>query len=394
MIRYLSYRMKQLKILFLVVIALSLLTLVSCISGRAQLAKGWSGTAVQDGIIYVGTVDGRVVAINSSTQSQQWSYSIDPPATIYTTPIVNGDLVYIGTYSGQVLALNPSARDQNLTSLQQRYGEWKWDCPVDNAKSNAIVADLLVSEDVVYVNSSNGRVYSLDKEFGDVNWESKILDEKHGKLWTSPAIQGDILYVSTFDGHINALSVETGELLNWAFESESGFASTPVIYQDIIYVGAFDRHLYAIEIGSDEPMWKFPKEKPAGNWFWASPIVNEGIVYAGCLDGRISAINAKTGEELWGFDAGNPLVSSPVLMDNLLIVVDESGTVYVFDLSTELEDEAVPLKAISIGADVDVRSSFCAQEGLAYIRDEDNWIYAVDIDKAEVSWKVSLTIEE
>jgi outer membrane protein assembly factor BamB len=81
-------------------------------------------------------------------------------------------------------------------------------------------------------------------------------------------------------------------------------------------------------------------------------------------------------------------------MDNLLIVVDESGTVYVFDLSTELEDEAVPLKPISIGADVDVRSTFCAQEGLVYIRDEDNWIYVVDIDKGEVSWKVSLTIEE
>jgi outer membrane protein assembly factor BamB len=79
-------------------------------------------------------------------------------------------------------------------------------------------------------------------------------------------------------------------------------------------------------------------------------------------------------------------------MDNLLIVTNESGTVYVFDLSAELGDEAVPLKSISIGADI--RSSFCAQEGLIYIRSEDNWIYVVDIDKGEVSWKVSLTVEE
>ena len=109
--------MKQPKILFLVVIALLPLTLVSCISGSAQSAGGWAGTAVHDGIIYAGTKDGRVVAINSSTQSLEWSYSVtmssgdmscapsSTSAPIYTTPIVDDDLVYIGTYSGQVYAL-------------------------------------------------------------------------------------------------------------------------------------------------------------------------------------------------------------------------------------------------------------------------------------------------
>jgi len=390
----LSYTMKQPKILLIVVIALLPLILVSCIPGGTQSARGWSGTAVDDGVIYVGTVDGRVVAINSSTQIQKWSYSTDPPATIYTTPIADGDLVYVGTYSGQVLALSTLARSQNLTFPQRGYGEWKWDCPKENAKSNAIVADLLVSEDTIYVSSSNGRVYSLDKEFGDQNWESEILDEKQRKLWTSPVIHDGKLYVSTFDGHIYALALETGDLLDWSFESEAGFASSPVIDEDTIFLGSFDRYLYAVNVTIDsaEPMWKFPEEKPAGNWFWASPVIHEGIVYAGCLDDKVYAVEAETGEKLWEFDAGNPVVSSPVLMDNLLIVIDESGTVYVFDLSTEIENEATPLKTTSIGADV--RSSFCAQGSLVYIRGEDNWIYVVDIDMGEVSWKVNLTIEE
>jgi outer membrane protein assembly factor BamB len=403
---YLSYRMKQPKLLFLVVIALLPLILVSCsLSGGASVSGGWAGTAFRDGIIYVGTRDGRVVAINASTQSQSWNYTItitstsgmscgqaSAPVAIYSTPIVDGDMVYIGTYSGKVLALNTLARSQKLTFPQQRYGEWKWDCPIDNAKSNAIVADLAMSEDAIYVSSSNGRVYSLDKEFGDLNWESKILDEKHGKLWTSPVIQGDTLYASTFDGHIYALSLETGELSDWSFEAEAGFASSSVIDEDTMFLGSFDRHLYAVKIGSDEQMWKFPQEKPAGNWFWASPIVNEGTVYAGCLDGKLYAIEAKTGEKIWEFDAESPIVSSPVLMDNLLIVTAESGTVYVFDLSAEIGDEAVPLKTISIGADV--KSSFCAHDGLVYIRGEDNQLYVVDIDKGELSWKVSLTVEE
>jgi outer membrane protein assembly factor BamB len=408
--------MKQPKILFLVVIALLPLTLVSCISGSAQLAKGWSGTVVHNGIAYVGTVDGRVVAINSSTENLEWSYSTTPvtapssglscgqtsvPTAIYGTPVVDRDIVYIGTYSGQVLALNTLARSQNLTFPQRGYGEWKWDCPINNAKSNAIVADLLVREDDIYVSSSNGRVYSLDKEFGDLNWESKVLDENHQKLWTSPVIQGNTLYVSTFDGHIYSLSLETGELLEWSFESEAGFASSPVIYGDTIFLGSFDRYLYAVKIGSDVPIWKFPQEKPAGNWFWASPIVNEGTVYAGCLDGKVYAIDAETGKELWQFESqdsrGKPaaIVSPPVLAGDLLIVANEAGNVYVINPETgEGERIRNPEDDNKPTINAEIRASFCADEDLAYIRGEDNQLYVVDINMGGVSWKVNLTIEE
>jgi len=391
--------MKQPKILFLVVIALLPLIFVSCgLFGGASVSGGWAGTAFRDGIIYAGSRDGRVVAINSSTQSQSWNYTTTPATAIYTTPIVDGDLVYVGTYNGQVLALNTTARSQDLSFPQKRYGEWEWDCPIENARSNAIVADMVMSEDALYVASSNGRVYSLNKVTGDENWNREDIPVLAEKLWTSPVIQGDTLYVGTFDGHIYALSLETGELSDWSFESEAGFASSPVISDGIIYVGSFDRYLYAIEIGGAEPEWRFPQEKPADNWFWASPVVRGGVVYAGCLDGKFYAINATTGEETWSYmtrdqeNKPSPIVSSPVLTGDLLIVTNESGVVYVFDLTVEIGNEAVPLKTISIGAAV--KSSFCAYDGFVYIRGENNSVYVVDIDEGEVSWKVSLSIEE
>ena len=390
--------MKQVKILALIVIALFALLLVSCIPGTGQPTGGWSGAAVRDGIIYVGSRDGRVVAINSSTRSQQWDYTITPATGIYTTPIVDGDLVYVGTYNGIVLALNTSARVEDLPFPQARYGEWEWYCPIENAKSNAIVADLAMSEDALYVASSNGRVYSLDKGSGDENWKRQdipVLTENAEKIWNSPVIQGNTLYVSTFDGHIYTLSAETGQLLDWSFEAEAGFASVPVIYEDIIYVGSFDRHLYAATIGSDVPLWKFPQEKPAGNWFWASPIINEGIVYAGCLDGKLYAIEAKTGEELWEFDAESPIVSSPVLIDNLLIVGAESGNVYVINPETGV-GERIKNRENSDKPTINdqIRASLCAHEGLVYVRGEDNQLYIVDIGNKEVSQPIPLTVEE
>jgi outer membrane protein assembly factor BamB len=398
--------MTRLKIFLLIVIGLLPLVLVSCWGG-AQPAGGWSGTAIEGGVIYAGLRDGRVVAVNSSSRDLLWSFGIattsggglscgptSVPTAIYTTPIVDNDLAYVGTYSGQVLALSTMARSQNLTFPQQRYGEWEWDCPKDGAKSNAIVANLVVNEDALYVASSNGRVYCLDKGTGDENWNREDIPVLAEKLWRSPVVQGDTLYISTFDGRIYGLSAETGKLSDWSFEAETGFASSPAIEEDSLFLGSFDRYLYAIVTGGNASMWRFPEEEPAGNWFWASPVASEGVVYAGCLDGRLYAIEAQTGERLWRFDAGSPIVSSPVLMDNLLLVTDESGTLYVFDLAAELADEAEPLKAISIGTVV--KNSFCAQDGLAYIRGEDNSIYVVDIDKGEVveGWPVSLASEE
>jgi len=370
---------KQAKIAFLVVTLLVASVLVSCIPGGRQLAKGWSGTAFHDGVVYVGTADGRVVAINSSTQSKQWDYGITPATTIYTTPIVHGGLVYVGTYSGKLYALSVAE------------GVDMWVRPTEGY-IGAIVGNPVIADETIYISSSDGMVYALDTtRAGAQKWKSQPLADK---LWTSPTLMGDALYVSTLDGHIYALSLETGDSLEWSFKSEAGFASSPVIYEGVIYVGSFDDNLYAVRIGGSEPLWRFA----GGKWFWAAPLVSEGVVYAGCLDGKLYAIGAETGEELWQFesrDAGGKrvrIVSSPVLMDNLLIVVDEAGTVYVFDLDGGLANEGVPWRAIPIGADV--RSPFCAHEGLVYVRGEDNWLYAVDVDQGEVSWTVSLTVEQ
>jgi outer membrane protein assembly factor BamB len=232
----------------------------------------------------------------------------------------------------------------------------------------------------------------LNTTNGDERWKSEPLADK---LWTNPTVTGNTLYVSAFDGHIYALSVETGDLLEWSFKSEAGFASSPVINEDTIYVGSFDRHLYAIKIGSDEPMWKFPQERSAGNWFWASPIVYEGIVYAGCLDGKLYSIEAKTGGKLWEFDTGDPIVSSPVFMDNLLIVANEAGNVYVINRETGTGERIKnPENGNKPTINAQIRASLCAHEGLVYIRGEDNQLYVVDIEKREVSQPISLTKEE
>jgi eukaryotic-like serine/threonine-protein kinase len=262
-------RTKRSKTLFLVAIALLPLVLSSCsvFSGRTQVARGWSGTTIHDGVVYVGTTDGRVVAVEVGG-SKKWPDPIvvdDPPVAIYTTPAVYGDIVCVGSYavrngkaSGRVYALNTDS------------GVVAWEYPRRPQYIGAIVGSPVVDNDTIYLSSSDSTVYALNTTDGRLVWKTEILDGK-GKslerLWTSLAVQDARLYVSTFDGQIYALSAQTGELLDLVFESETGFTPSPVIHDGVMYVGSFDNNLYAISVDEGELLWRFA----GGKWFWAAP---------------------------------------------------------------------------------------------------------------------------
>lgn len=379
--------MKHTKILFLIILILLSLGIASCIPGGGQPAQGWAGTVFYDGKLYAGTMDGSVVAVNPETRSIEWSYAISTPSkgmscggggssptAIYGTPIASDELVYVAAYSGKAYGLNGAT------------GRDRWIYPKEGY-IGPIVANLVAKGDTIFLSSSDGKVYALDTTYGEEKWETE--QPLNEKLWTTPAIEGDTIYLSTFDGFIYALSVEDGSLLRWSFKADAGFVSSPAVHQNTIFVGAFDNNLYAIEIGGSEPVWKFSGD----SWFWATPVVKDGIVYAGCLDGKIYAINAETGDLEWDFDTGSSIVSSPVWDGDLLIVASETGDLYVFNTKSKPENKAMtPVKTISINAVI--KASLCVQDSIVYVRAQNNYLYAVDIDAGWVSWELSLSIKE
>jgi outer membrane protein assembly factor BamB len=375
--------------------------------GCAEAPTGFSGITGGDGLLYLGSMDGKIMAVNTSARSQQlhfpadgeWVYaittssqgglscgSVSTPVAIYSIPAVDGDLVFIGTYNGKVYALSMLARSQNLNFPQTRDSEWFY--PKTNEVIGSVVGSPVVSDDAVYVTSSDGKVYSLHKDFGDQRWESDVFANK---LWSTPYIEGDKLYISTFDGHLYALSADDGSI-TWSFTtgSEIGFVSSPVVSNGVIFVGSFDRSLYAVKVESNETLWNFT----GGNCFWAAPLVSNNVVYASCLDNKIYAIDADNGTQLWSFDAGSPIVVSPLLVDDALVVAAESGNVYVISPKTGIgeriknpeNDNKPTINAL-------VQAAPCAQEGIVYIRGQDDCLYALDIEQREVIWEFPLVTE-
>jgi len=363
--------------------------------------QGWSGFTAYDGVLYLGTMDGRVLAVNTSARSRglsfpsegEWVLSVKASApaggmcgpiacvqtaqsaTIYSAPVVAGNLVYIATYAGDngkvmaITRLAPGYDEDGIPSWNE--GEWFYP-RMENKFIGAVVGNPIVVKDMLYVGSSDGKLYALDVVMGKEKWEPF---DTGGKIWTSPAVDDDVVYVSNYKRELFAVSSTDGNLL-WEIELPAAISSSPVISGDSIYFGTFGRNLCAVALSDGSEKWKFE----GGNWFWATPIVKDGIIYAGCLDHNIYAIDVSTGKELWRFTADDQVVSTPVLVDNFLVAASESGAIYILE-----PDSGDLVRSVSIG--YQVMAPLYAEENMVYVHARNRCVYAIDVQTGDKVWE-------
>jgi outer membrane protein assembly factor BamB len=63
-----------------------------------------SAPAEVNGVVYFGSFDSDVYAIQANTGAKRWNYTTGGP--IPSSPIVANGLVYIGSYDGNLYAIN------------------------------------------------------------------------------------------------------------------------------------------------------------------------------------------------------------------------------------------------------------------------------------------------
>ena len=63
-----------------------------------------SSPAVANGVVYVGSYDNNVCALNASTGAKLWSYAAG--SYVESSPAVANGVVYVGSYDNNVYALN------------------------------------------------------------------------------------------------------------------------------------------------------------------------------------------------------------------------------------------------------------------------------------------------
>ena len=108
----------------------------------------------------------------------------------------------------------------------------------------------------------------------------------------------------------------------------------------------------------------------AESWFWACPVAYNNVIYVGCLDHKVYALDIGSGDKVAELDLGSPICSSPVLVDDKVIIATEEGIVYALDTSNNQ-------KKWDIDLGEKIYAPLCASNGVVYIHThEHETIYA------------------
>jgi outer membrane protein assembly factor BamB len=354
-----------------------------CISGISPI--GWSGGAVSDNTIYVGSREGRLVALNLNDDSRQWANKITNAATtsflscgsstgggcssastgvaIYGTPVVSGNLVYIAGYNGKIYAYTTG-------TLSER-----WVYPRDSYLQ-PFVGGLVIDGGKLYIGCADGKVYAFDAATGDKLWEFAT----GAKIWATPAISGGTLYIGSFDKKLYALDTTTGkEKWEQPFETQGANMATPLVYNGIVYFGSLDRNLYAVNAADGVLKWNITGE----NWFWSEPVIVNNMIYAGCLDGNVYILKADTGEKVAVINLNSGIASKPVIVDESIIFATKKGLIYSVNTVSNQAAQLADLK-------LEVDGPLTAYQGIIYLQTQDIALQRINAASGAVLPPISL----
>jgi outer membrane protein assembly factor BamB len=301
-----------------------------------------SSPAVADGIVYVGSMDTNVYALNVTDGTLVWSYATGD--VIDSSPAVAGGIVYIGSWDGKVYALNatdgtlvwnyttggfvessPAVADgivyvgtrwdNKIYALNATDGTLVWNYTTgNNVESSPAVVD-----GIVYFGCWDSKVYALNATDGALIWNYLT----GGTVWSSPAVVDGIVYVGSEDRKVYALNATDGTLV-WNYTTGDSVFPSPAVANGIVYAGSWDNKVYALNATDGTLVWNYT----AGGWVESSPAVADGIVYVGSSDAKVHALNATTGTQAWSYATGGRVWSSPAVVDGIVYVGSDDGNVY------------------------------------------------------------------
>lgn len=301
-----------------------------------------SSPAIVNGVVYVGSNDGNLYALDEQTGTVKWTFAAK--ARIPSSPAVSDGLVYFGSYDGCFYAVD--ATDGKLewkfsNSGERRYAGKHLHGSIPVAETMPDPFDVYLSSPVVwdgavYFGSGDGNIYALDAYTGSIRWKFQTGDVVHA----SPAIADGKLYVGSWDSYFYALDAGTGKEL-WRFKTEDdqdihnqvGIQSSATVANGTVYFGCRDSNLYALDADTGRKRWHFSNH---GSWVITSPIVQDGKVYFATSDSAtLNVLDAHDGQSLASLKFQWPFFGSPSIAGNILYLGGQDGKLRAIDLHSQ-----------------------------------------------------------
>ena len=266
-------------------------------------AETWASPVAYDGMIYVGSVNGKYHAVRASDGTEAWTWT--GPHPLYGEALATNDLIYF------------LDERTDLVALRRTDGQLQWRVPLHNEQPGAkpvpknptfnrrVVVPVLTGS-TLYAGSTDHGLYALNAATGKVLWRHDL----GAAIFAAVAVQGDELVAGCYDGSVVVLNRHTGA--ESARTKLGGpIASAPVIAGGTILIGCRDYLLYGLRRSDLGVAWR---DSFWFSWVESVPRLVDGIAYVGGSDfRRISAIEPATGRTLWATDVRGLTWGTPVV---------------------------------------------------------------------------------
>ncbi|MEP7044665.1 MAG: PQQ-binding-like beta-propeller repeat protein [Dokdonella sp.] len=303
---------------------------------RVASSPVWS-----DGILYFGSDDGNVYAVDATSGHQRWKHATGGP--VAATAAVVAGTVYIGSYDGKFYALNArtGATKWKFATAGERRFEAKGLHGMQPATQtiadpeDVFLSSPVVAQGVVYFGSGDGNLYALDAASGELRWKFQTGDVVHA----SPALANGVLYFGSWDSYLYAVDAISGKE-KWRYHAgedplihnQVGFQSSPAVVDGVVYTGCRDSNLYAIDAASGKEKWRF---STGLSWVVSSPAVTQGKVFFATSDSSLyHVLDAATGKPVLQQQGKAFVFSSPTVVGDVVLFGVLNGTLEARDLVT------------------------------------------------------------
>jgi len=203
--------------------------------------RGSSSALISGGSVICGFADGKLVAYDLFTGRPLWEAYAGVPSgrtvlermiDVDADPVLIDGVIYIGTYQGDLVAVS----EQDGAVL------WRRSLPTE--------AGLTGDWRMVYVTDTSDHVWAVQQLNGAALWRQR--DLQYRRL-TAPAVLGDYVVVGDLEGYVHLLSRDDGSLAGRVRVGDDPIIARPVADGGKVYVLGTGGDVAALTLSSPGP---------------------------------------------------------------------------------------------------------------------------------------------
>ena len=282
------------------------------------------GLGAGGGRIYAGTTGGDVVALEAASGDEAWRINVG--SEVLAPPTYGRGLVFVQTIDGRLVAL-----EDDGSAIR-----WSYDnqVPVLTLRGTARP---VFSDDVVYAGFANGNLAAVRADNGEPIWQERVmLPQGRSELDRivdvdgAPLVSGAIVYAASFQGRLRAFRRADGQAF---WEKEASSYHNLVEGYGQVYLVDEDAHVTAIDQGSADVAWKQESLHRRG---LSSPFAFSNYVVVGDRNGYLHVLAQSDGRFLARRKIdGDGLRSPMAYADGTLYVLGNSGALTALEIQVK-----------------------------------------------------------